>query len=561
MAHDPALRRHIDARLNVLKRQRQSWEPSWRELSRLVNPRRGQFFSSPNQGGRGAQANTAILDPTALFALRTLVAGLMSGVTSPARPWFRLSIPDRRVASLAPVKVWLDECVERMRMVFNAGNLYSALPLIYEELGQFGTGCAIVEFDREDVIRLYTLSTGEYWLGLDWRGRVDTLARRFMYSYRQIEARWPEHGIAEISERARGADADTEIAVLHMIEPNTGYEKGRLDQTGKRFRSVYWREGGGQSAGDMDGEFIHCGGYSQFPALTPRWSPIGNDAYSKGPGHDALPDVKSLQILKKREHNAVDKHVNPPMGAHVSLRGSASSVLPGAINYFTTQERGAGMWPLYQTAPGAIAEVERLVSRTQATIKSAFFADLFLMISDMDGVQPRSQLEISARREEKMQMLGPVLENLHDDLLQPLVQRTFGIMAEHGLFSPPPPELHGYPLDVELISILAQAQKAADLGTVERLWAFAGSISATRPEVLDKLNADESIDVYADKLGAPASITLADDVVAQLRAARALRAETTQALQAASALAEGAKTLSETEVGGGRNALQSVLGA
>ena len=557
MAHDPALRRHVDARLNLLKRQRQSWEPGWRELSRFVNPHRGQFFSSPNQGGRGAQANAAILDPTALFALRTLVAGLMSGVTSPARPWFRLSIPDRRVASLAPVKVWLDECSERMRMVFNAGNLYSALPLIYEELGQFGTGCAIVEFDREDVIRLYTLSTGEYWLGLDWCGRVDTMARRFMYSYRQIEARWPDHGIVEVSERARGTEADTEIALLHMIEPNTGYEKGRLDAAGKRFRSVYWREGG---AGDLDGEFIHRGGYSQFPVLAPRWSPIGSDAYSKGPGHDALPDVKSLQILKKREHNAVDKHVNPPMGAHVSLRGSASSVLPGAINYFTTQERGAGMWPLYQTAPGAIGEVERLVSRTQATIRSAFFADLFLMISNMDGVQPRSQLEISVRREEKMQMLGPVLENLHDDLLQPLVQRTFAIMAEHGLLPELPAELHGYPLDVELISILAQAQKAADLGSVERLWAFAGGIAATRPEVLDKLNADESIDVYADKLGAPASITLADDAVARLRAARALRAEAAQALQAAGALAEGAKTLSETEVGGGRNALQSVLG-
>ena len=218
------------------------------------------------------------------------------------------------------------------------------------------------------------------------------------------------------------------------------------------------------------------------------------------------------------------------------------------------------MWPLYQTAPGAIDAVERLVARTQGFVKSAFFADLFLMISDMDGVQPRSQLEISARREEKMQMLGPVLENLHDDLLQPLVQRTFGIMAENGLFTEPPPELHGYPLDVELISILAQAQKAADLGSVERLWAFAGSIAATRPEVLDKLNADESIDVYADKLGAPAAITVADDVVAQLRAARALKAEAAQALQVAAAVAEGARTLSETEVGGGRNALQSVLG-
>ncbi len=113
-----------------------------------------------------------------------------------------------------------------MRMVFNSGNLYSALPMMYEELGQFGTGCAIVEFDREDVIRLYTLSTGEYRLGLDWRGRVDTMARRFMYSYRQIEARWPEHGILEISDKARGADADSEIALLHMIEPNTEARAG-----------------------------------------------------------------------------------------------------------------------------------------------------------------------------------------------------------------------------------------------------------------------------------------------------------------------------------------------
>jgi hypothetical protein len=32
------------------------------------------------------------------------------------------------------------------------------------------------------------------------------------------------------------------------------------------------------------------------------------------------------------------------------------------------------------------------------------------MISQMDGVQPRNQLEIMARKEEKLMMLGPVLE-------------------------------------------------------------------------------------------------------------------------------------------------------
>jgi len=468
-----------------------------------------------------------------------------------------MTVPDKQVAQLAPVKAWFDDCAERMRMVFNASNLYSALPLIYEELGQFGTGCAIVEFDRDDVIRLYTLSTGEYWLGINWRGRVDTLARRFMYSYRQIEQRWPNHGIAEITAKAKNpTEADTEIAIMHVIEPNPNPENGRLDWAGKAFRSVYWREGSSQT----EGEIIHRSGYAQFPVLAPRWKPIGNDAYSKGPGHRALPDVKSLQILKKREHNAVDKNVNPPMGAHISLKGSASSVLPGAINYFTTQEKGAGMWPLYRTEPGAIQQVAALIARTQESIKSAFYADMFLMFDQMEGVQPRNQLEISTRREEKMQMLGPLLENLHDELLQPLVSLTFEIMGEHRLFAEPPEELQGYPLDVELISILAQAQKAADLGSVERLWAMAGSIAATRPDVLDKLDPDETMDVYADKLGAPSAIVVSDDQVAKMRQARAQKEQAAQSMAMATTAADGAKTLSETDVGGGRNALQSVLG-
>tara|TARA_R110000868_G_scaffold411706_1_gene707769 strand:- start:9628 stop:11298 length:1671 start_codon:yes stop_codon:yes gene_type:complete len=555
MPKDASLLKHCTARLEVLKRQRNSWEPGWRELSRFIKPRRGQFWKQPNQGDRGRDKNQALIDAYARKAHQTLVAGLMSGITSPARPWFRLTIPDRNLAQQAPVKAWLDDCSERMRMVFNSGNLYSALPVMYGELGQFGIGCGILEFDREDVIRVYPLSVGEYWLALDDRGRVNSLFRRFMYSYRQIEQRWPNHGIAEVTRKAKSDnEADQEVAVMHAIEPNPKVEKGQLGWAGKAYQSVYWLETA------TEGEYIARSGYDRFPVLAPRWDPIGNDAYSEGPGHDALGDVKSLQVFKKRQHNAVDKHVNPPMGAHISLRGSASSVLPGAMNYFTTQEKGAGMWPLYQTAPGAIAEVRQLIMDAYQAIDRAFFADIFLMFDQMEGVQPRNQLEISTRREEKMQMLGPMLENVHDDLLQPLVQQTFDIMGEHRLLPEPPEELQGYPLEVELISILAQAQKAADLGSVERLWAFAGNVAAVRPDVLDKLDPDESIDVYADKVGAPAAIVVSDDQVAKIRQARAQKEQAAQAMATATVAADGAKTLSETEVGGGRNALQSVLG-
>ena len=65
-------------------------------------------------------------------------------------------------------------------------------------------------------------------------------------------------------------------------------------------------------------------------------------------------------------------------------------------------------------------------------------------------------------------MLGLVLERLHDELLQPLVARVFRIMVHNGLIPPPPRGLDSNGLQVEFISILAQAQKAAATAGIER---------------------------------------------------------------------------------------------
>lgn len=548
---DAALRKHLDSRLARLKTARQSWEPQMRDISRFILPRRGEFWSQPN-GSRGRQKNQSVLDATGTLAARVLVAGLMGGLTSPTRPWFRLTTPAKEVASITAVKSWFDQCADRMRMVFNASNLYQVLPQLYEDL-IFGQGCAILDFDFDDVIRLYPQTNGQFWLALDHRGRVDTMYREFPYTWAQIEDRWPGAD-PDAKAKAAGTEADTEVVICHAIEPNTAIEAGRLDWAGKPFRSVYWRQGAPEH------RVLHRGGYQEFPVLAPRWAPTGNDAYSRGVGHDALPEVKSLQVYTKRMHMAVDKHVNPPMGAHISLRGSPSSTLPGAINYFASQDKGASMWALYQPAPQAIAELERRIANSQAMIKSICYADLFLMISDMEGVQPRNQLELSLRKEEKMLMLGPTLEALHDELIEPLIQRTFKIMSEHELFPPAPPELEGYPLEVELISVLAQAQKAADLGAIERTAAFVGSLGAANPAVFDKFDADEAIDIYNEKVGGPAAIVVGDDQVAKVRAARAQQQQAEQVAKLTLAGVQGAKVLSETEVGGGRSALQSVTG-
>ena len=74
----------------------------------------------------------------------------------------------------------------------------------------------------------------------------------------------------------------------------------------------------------------------------------------------------------------------------------------------------------------------------------------------------RSATEVAERRAEKLVMLGPVLERLHDDLLEPLIGRVFQIMARAGQIPPPPfAELDGLRLQPEYVSPMQALQAAA----------------------------------------------------------------------------------------------------
>ena len=206
-----------------------------------------------------------------------------------------------------------------------------------------------------------------------------------------------------------------------------------------------------------------------------------------------------------------------------------------------------------------IAPLRDLITDERDIVNRCYFADLFLMISQMEGVQPRNQLEIIARKEEKLMMLGPVLESLHGDLLKPLIDWAFEEMVRHGLFAPPPRELEGWPLEVELISMLAQAQSAARVQSIERSVGFVGSLVGAFPQAGDKLDVYDAIDKHADAIGTPAGIIRSTVEAQQFAEARAKQAAMAQALQAGSALAQGAKTLSEAQVGD-RNGLEAITG-
>jgi head-to-tail connecting protein len=555
---DETLCQRQKRRLSALKTDRTSYEPHWRELRDHFQPRTGRFQIGEER--KGDKKHQYIVNNTTIRASNTLSSGLMAGLTSPARPWFRLSTPDPGLAEIESVKQWLHAVALKMRDLFTKSNLYNVLPSMYTELGVYGTALALVIEDDEEVFRFMPITIGRYWLATNFKSRVDSVYREMSMTVRQLVQQF---GLDNCSGRVQNmhstGNLESPITVIHCIEPNEDFGDGALGPAGMRFRSSYWEVGG-----DKD-KYLRQSGFRSSPLLAPRWDVLAEDVYGSSPGMNALGDAKQLQLQEKRKAQAIDKLVDPPMTAPTSLRNQRVSLLPGDVTYVDVNQGQQGYIPVYQIKPdlqGMLLDIEACEERVNA----AYFVDLFLMLAMSDRRQITAR-EIEERHEEKLLMLGPVLERLNDELLDPLIDRCFSIMVDRSrpfwdgvidgepLIPPPPEEMQGQNLKVEYISVLAQAQKLVGISSVDRLIGFVGQLAAV-PQWADavyKIDPMQVVDEYADMLGTSPRITRSDDDVAaileeraQQQAAMAMGAAMQPFDQAASAI----KKLSEANVDG-----------
>lgn len=523
----------------LLNNDRSSFEPHWRELSDFINPRGSRFLVT--DVNRNDRRNTKTVDPTATLANRTLSSGMMSGITSPARPWFKLATPDPDMMDYGPVKLWLEAVQRRMNEVYNKSNLYQSLPLLYSSLGTYSTGAMAVLEDDEDVIRTMMFPIGSYYLANSARGSVDTCYRKFTMTVRQLVM---EFGMSNVSASVKGlwesGSYETWIEVIHAVYPNIDRDTGKLDSKNKRVKSVYFEVGG-----DND-KLLRESGFDEFPIMAPRWEVNGEDVYgSSCPGMIALGQVKALQLEQKRKSQLIDKATNPPMVGPSSLKSQRVSLLPGDVTYLDVMTGQEGLKPAYLVNPNT-ADLLADIQDTRQMINSAYFVDLFMMLQNINTRSMPVEAVIEMK-EEKLLMLGPVLERLNDECLNPLIDRTFSIMARKNLLPPPPDVLQGMPLKIEYISVMAQAQKSIGLSSLSSTVGFIGQLAQVKPEALDKLDTDQAIDAFAEMSGVSPTVIVPQEQVNQLREERAQQQQQQQAMAMGMAAAQGAKTLSEAQ--------------
>src|SRR6516225_2206883 len=566
---DRELRSKCEGRLLGLRVNRYSWWTHARELAEYILPRRYKWLITPNMQNRGSPINQHILDSTGTLAARNLASGMMSGVSSPSRPWIKLKINRIDSTQTSPTSLWLAECERMMNLVLHESNFYNSIAIVYFDLVVFGTAVLLIYEDFDNVIRCFNPCFGEFYVDND--GDMDPVVfyREFVLTTAQVV---DEFGYDNCPSNIQqqydlgGAQLTREVIIAHALEPNTEPVKYGVPEKFK-FREVYWVWGQSsttQNAGPGINEaFLRKRGFHERPHITVRWDLVSNDAYGRSPGMDALPDVKQLQQEVRRKAQAIDKHVNPPMVADVQLKNQPASMLPGGVTYVTgmTTHGNAGFSPAYGTWKPDVAAMTQDLAEIRERIKRIFFNDLFQVASQYETRSNVTAVEWDMRKSEALVMLGPVLERIQDELLSPAIDRIFAIMSRRGVLPPAPPEIQGTNINIEYVSMLSLAQAAASTTGIERVLQLAGSLAGVDPAVMDNIDIDFTLDKYSSLMNNDPRMIRSSQALQQIRQQRAQQQQQAQQAEMAEKMAAGAKTLSETSVGGGQNALQQMIGA
>jgi hypothetical protein len=459
-----------------LESQRALFESQWREITRFIAPNTGDFSSYNNPGKK---RNQEIYDSTALLSARQLVSGIQGYVTSPTERWFELELEDSETPE-QDVSAYIQDCTEKMYSVINNPNsgFYSATHEMYSELVPLGTGILFIQEDSKSLVTFKAISLAQCYLDENEKNIIDTLHRRFMLTPRQVLSKFKDAIDAKSKEELEKlieTNSTKTISIVHAVYPRSDYLPDKLDAKNMPFASVYiWEE---------KKLVLKNSGYKEFPFVCPRWSKRPEEVYGRGPGEEALPDVKMLNKMCKTTINAAEKVVSPPLQLPDDGFLNDIDTSPNALNYYRS---GFGESDVIKpiAMSGRVELGLEMEDRRRQQIQSAFYTDL--MNNNKKVEQTAS--EYLGTEESKMRLLGPQMGRLQSEFLTPMLERLFSIMERKKKFSIPPASAQGKNMKLAYSSPLARAQRMVQAAQINRMLEQFGQIAPMFPEILEPIN-------------------------------------------------------------------------
>lgn len=515
-----------------LKSDRSELDSELEDIADIIAPQRAGYQEQTDQEGR-KRTQERYTSAASVNAMQ-LAVQLESLNTPKSEQWLRAKpkgVDDSDIS--LETRGWLDYFEEALwaEIYAPSGGAQTAFSECYFDLVTDGTSVIWAE-ERPGVgvvTRRYGLQNA--WIDVNSYGQVDTLYLRERLTARQAVERYTE---SALSDDLRKANRDDRKRYEFVACCTPRYDRDPRSRKPED-KPYSWRVV--EVATEHD---VLEGGFDEQPFAAPRWLTVAGEKYGWSPSRDALPDVKSLNVITKHNVSGSTLRSVPPVLVANDGSLQASRIVPrGVLPFDPTAIASTGM------PPAQWMDI-RNDGNMGMMLEEKFRRDIgdiylkYLLTLPMDGPQ-MTATEIIERKQQFIRMFAPIDGGLKSGLNRPYVERVANIMLRRppgtrGALIPPPEELESIEFEFE-----SPVQRA-----VEEVKALAGRraleemqmMIALKPDVADNWNMDNISRDVPLSLGWPADWLHPEETVIGIRDQRAEQ----QAQQAKMAMmAEAAK--------------------
>jgi hypothetical protein len=517
-------------RYDHAKGSRSWFETVWDEIFQCFLPRRMGMYDTRDTQGK--DRSVKIYDGTPGGSLMRLAAVLNSTLTNQATNWFLLETDDTELNEMPEVKEWLDKDRDAVRKALENSNFYEQIFEFYVDLCGPATACIYTEEAKDTSKDLYftTRHLREIVIQEDDQGQINAVYMLREMTAWQIMDRWRNARISgkipdKVRRKAIELNKPNDIfEVIHAVFPNDEHdERNELNPLKFAFASVWiFKE---------DKSEIDRGGYQEMSYTTAFWSKASSEQYGRGPGWDALPDVKSLYSMKKSVLRAGEKAVDPPIMMPHSTTTYPASLRPGGMTYFDAQAKN----PPFPLQIGQGFPIGReMIEDERNQVRDWFYITQLHLIDSKEMTAE----EVRARMAENAKILGPTFGRLNN-FLERLFDRVLGILGRKGKLAEVPEVVQraakqGTQLKIKFVSPIVKSAAISEVQGITHSastaiqWAIEGQVM----DVLDNFDWDFGIRKVADLDGAPPEFLRDPKKVEAIRKQRRMQQEMTAKLDA-----------------------------
>ena len=496
----------IIKRCDEINADNSNWKNYQEEINKYVIPRKS-WVNTMKQRGERLRFNY-IFDSTAIRSLKIMAAGFHSNLTNPATKWFNLRTRNLDFMEDKHVQMWFKHVEDLIFGTLNSSNFDTTMQEFYLGVGSGGTSAILTQSDPDEIVRFTEIPIGQLAFEEDANGRVNAMYRTFPLTANQAYELWGNQAGDEALKNYETKPGHM-ITYIHYVGPRARYDSSKVDNLNMPYMSL-WVE-------KSKKEKIKESGYREFPYAVGRFYKESNDPMGYSPAMDVLADIKLVNAQVKTMLRASMKQADPALilpdrGYILPLNSN-----PGATNY---RKEGTSADDIREMpSSGNIPITMDVIKGVQESIEKSFFVPLFQALSAV--TKQMTIPEIQRRIAENMVLLGPTVGRFTQDVLDPIVLRTYSILDEAGMVPPPPEQLEDADLDIVYISPLAKAQRETEVFSIESFLQDVAAVSQFKPEAIDNINEDKVVKIIAQIRGINPDILRSDKEVQQTREQRA----------------------------------------